>query len=176
MNAPLVKPPDAPRLVASPALSNLLTFESGLIGVQAAKTALRCGEKQIIAWIGSGDLEWAFDLRAREDTRSCVRILTQSVVKLQQPRAPLRLRRRSWRAWVAAPPTFEQVFDSIIRHHRPWLRASELMIAWNCSSGHIRNLIDLNLLQIQNRAYLPNEAKMVSRQSVADFMRARRLP
>lgn len=176
MNAPLVKPLNSPRLVSRPPLAISVTLEACLISIHAARLALRCSEDQVIAWIGSGQLEWAFDLRAKKTTRSYIRILTQSVVKLQQPRTPLNLRRRHWKSWVASAPSFEEVFESIFRHHRPWIRTSELIQAWNCCSGHIRNLIELDFLEVARRAYLPNQARLVSRQSVAAFMEERRIP
>jgi hypothetical protein len=175
MNAPLVKTSDTLRLVARAPAEGWLTMEAGLIGVQAAKLALRSNERQILLWIGSGDLQWAFDLRARGGTRSCIRVLAQSVVKLQQARTPPKRSRRDWRIWVSAAPTFDEVLYSIFRHSRAWLRTSELMLGWNCCAGHIRHLIELNYLKISDRPYKCNEARLVSRESVVAFMRERRI-
>ena len=152
-----------------------MTLEAALIGLESARLALKCTEDQLMAWIVAGQLEWAFDLRAKEASRAYIRILTQSVVKLQQPLTPPHSRRRDWKTWISGAPCFEEVFASVFRHHRPWIRTSELVQVWNCCPRHIRNLMDLNFLEIAEKPYLPNEARLVSRQSVAAFMQQRRI-
>ncbi len=176
MNATLVNSSrTAIRAVDKPLPAPSVTLEAALIGIESARLALKCSEEQLMAWILAGDLEWAFDLRGKNNSRAYIRVLTRSVVKLQQPRTPVSLRRRDWAAWMSAAPSFDAVFESVFRHHRPWMRTSELVQVWNCCSGHIRNLIDLKFLEIAEKHYMPNEARLVSRQSVADFMRQRRI-
>ena len=59
--------PAAPAAAAPPTsgreLISSITLRAPLLGVGPARLALRCGEGQLMDWILSGDLEWAFDLR-----------------------------------------------------------------------------------------------------------------
>lgn len=175
MNATLDTPaPSNIRPAALRSFTPAITLEASLIGIESARIALRCSESQLLAWIASGELEWAFDLRAGDSSRSYIRVLTQSVVKLQQTKRPSNLR-RNWRAWVAAAPSFEDVFDSIFRHHRSCIRGGELAREWNCGSSHITNLVDLNLLEVAQKSHFSNQSRLLSRKSVADFMQQRRM-
>jgi hypothetical protein len=175
MNAILEEPP-ATNLRAAPAapLVTAITLDAPLLGIESARLALRCTENRLLTLIAAGEIEWAFDLRGKESSRACIRVFTQSVVKLQQARKPSNLR-RNWRVWLSGIPAFDDVFSSIFRHNRPFIRGAELARQWGCGCSHITNLIDLNLLELLEDPQSTNQSRLLSRTSVARFMQQRRI-
>ena len=158
-------PSDGPVLPAS------ITLEAPLLSVEFARLALRCHESDILDWIRSGDLEWAFDLRSGQSRRSYIRILTDSVVRLQQRNRLLTLRERK----AQRDHPFEVIFDPMFQHHRPFLLSTELARVWNCGASHIHNLIQDGLLPVVRRPYTLREAFQIPRQRAAEFMKSRRI-
>jgi hypothetical protein len=152
-------------------LATAITLDAPLIGVESARLALRCGEDDVLEWILSGDLEWAFDLRRKGARRACCRILTESVIRKQQRGGRLTPRER--KAQKTHP--FEEIFDSLFTVRRPVLYSSELARAWNCGTSHIHNLIADGLLPIVRKYYAPRESYQFPRQEVFAFMQSRRM-
>jgi hypothetical protein len=177
MNTTLVCPPppatpfDPPAPQAGRELISSITLRAPLLGVAAARLALRCGEGQLMDWILSGDLEWAFDLRRAGARRSCLRILTESIVRLQQRNRPLTPREKAARRLHP----LESVFDAMFHHHKSYFLSTELARVWACSPHHIHNLIQDGLLGLVDRDYVPREAVRISRQTAFHFMQSRRM-
>jgi len=161
----------APAPSAGRGLVSCITLQAPLLGVEPARLALRCSEKQLMEWVLSGDLEWAFDLRRAGARRSCLRILTESIVLRQQRNRPITPREKA--AQRAHP--LEDVFDPMFQHHKPFLFSTELARVWACSASHVHNLIQDGLLGLVDKDYVPCEAAQVSRQSAFYFMQTRRI-
>jgi hypothetical protein len=177
MNTTLFPHPSAPALCAAPSPSagqdpaSSITLQASLLGVEPARLALRCGEKQLMEWVLSGDLEWVFDLRRAGARRSCLRILTESILLLQRRNRPITPREKA--AQRLHP--LEDVFDPMFHHHKPVLLSTELARVWACSPEHVHHLIEDGLLGLVDKDYGPCEAAQVSRQSAFYFMQARRI-
>jgi hypothetical protein len=173
--APPAPTPDAAAdpLPPSPgrALLTAVTLEAPLIGVESARLALRCGEDDILEWILSGDLAWAFDIRRAGARRACWRILTESVARKQQREGRLSPRERE--AQKSHP--FQEIFDGLFKHRRPILFSSELSRVWNCGTSHIHNLIQDGLLPTVEKKYAPREGFQLPRKKVFAFMQSRRM-
>jgi hypothetical protein len=122
-------------------------------------------------WILAGDLEWAFDLRRAGSRRCFLRILTESIVRLQERDHPLTPREKA--AQRLHP--FERVFDSMFGGQRAWLLSTELARVWACSPTHILNLAEDGLLGLVDKPYVPREAMQISRQTACHFMQSRRI-
>jgi hypothetical protein len=148
-----------------------VTLEAPLLGVESARLALRCGEDDIMEWILSGDLAWAFDIRRLRARRPCLRILTESVAARQQSGGRLPARERETRR----NRPFRGIFDAIFRHRRPVLTSTELARVWNCGASHIHNLIQDGLLRPLEKKYVPREVFQFPREAVFDFMQTRRM-
>jgi hypothetical protein len=151
--------------------STIVMLDAPLLGLETTRLALKCSEEQVAALISSGDLEWAFDLRGKNSSRSYLRILSVSVARLQRGIQPMSLRERAGRS----SGNFEEIFDGIFRHRKPLLLSSELMRVWNCSSRHIHDLAEDNLVSVVKRKYAVNEALLIRRHSVMKFMEKRRI-
>ncbi|MGD0412140.1 MAG: hypothetical protein ABSC18_10600 [Verrucomicrobiota bacterium] len=169
--APPAAPSAAPFPSAGRELISSITLRAPLLGVGPARLALRCGEGQLMDWILSGDLEWAFDLRRAGARRSCLRILTESIVRLQQRDRLLTPREKA--AQRLHP--LENVFDAMFQHHKSFLFSTELARVWACSPHHIHNLIQDGLLGRVDKDYVPREAARICRQTAFHFMQTRRI-
>jgi len=169
--SPSVAPAAAPPAAAGRELISSITLRAPLLGVEAARLALRCGETQLVDWILSGDLEWAFDLRRAGARRSCLRVLTESIVRLQQRQRVLTPREKA--AQRLHP--LENVFDAMLQHHKPFLFSAELARVWACTPHHIHNLVQDGLLGRVDKDYLPREAVRICRQTAFHFMQTRRI-
>jgi hypothetical protein len=178
-NLPPVEPPvqeqTGPSGESAPSDGRMLltsiTLEAPLLSVEFARLALRCRESDILDWIRSGDLEWAFDLRSDLSRRSYIRILTESVVLMQQRNRLLTLRERK----AQRDHPFEVIFDPMFQHHKPFLLSTELARVWNCGTSHIHNLIQDGLLPVVRKPYALREAFQIPRQRAAEFMKSRRI-
>jgi hypothetical protein len=151
-------------------LLTTLTLKAPMIGMESARLALGRGEDDILAWIQSGDLEWAFDFRRVRARRAYCRILTESVVRLQRRvgrPAPLELAARK-------DTPFEAVFNLIFQHRRPVLAGGELSRVWNCGASHIHNLVRDGALAAVEKDYT-REGFQFSREKVFKFMQSRRM-
>ena len=168
---PALAPSVAPPPSAGRELLSSITLQAPLLGLAAARLALRCDERQLLDWILGGDLEWAFDLRRAGARRACLRILTESIIRLQQRNRLLTPREKA--AQQLHP--FQGVFDAMFHHHKPFLLSTELARVWACSPKHIHNLAGDGLLGLVARDYLPCEAVQISRQTAFDFMQNRRI-
>jgi hypothetical protein len=124
-----------------------------------------------MAWVLGGDLEWAFDLRRTGARRSCLRILTESIVRLQQRNRPITPREKA----AQSLHSLEDVFDPLFHHHKPFLFSTELARVWACSPTHIHNLIADGLLRLADKHPAPCQAARVCRQSAFHFMQTRRI-
>jgi hypothetical protein len=177
MNTPLLSRPPAPaaaaapRPAAEPAPSSAITLQAPLVGVEAARLALHCGERHLMAWIHSGDLEWAFDFRRDGARRSCLRILTRSMVAFQQRNRPITPREMAAQRLHRLDDEFERMFH----HHRPVLVSTELARVWACSPEHVHNLIEDGLMGLADEGPGARNAAQVTRQSVLQFMQTRRI-
>ncbi len=168
---PPLAPTAAPPPPAGRELLSSITLQAPLLGVAPALLALRCGERQLMEWILSGDLEWAFDLRRAGARRCCLRVLTESIVRLQQRSRLLTPREKA--AQQLHP--LETVFDPMFHHRRPYLFSTELARVWACSPNHIHNLVEDGLLGLVDKHYVPREAVQISRQTAFYFMQSRRI-
>jgi hypothetical protein len=164
-------PAAAPQPAAEPAQASAITLQAPLVGVEAARLALRCGERHLMAWIHSGDLEWAFDFRRDGARRSCLRILTRSMVAFQQRNRPITPREMA--AQRLHP--LQDEFDRIFPHHRPVLVSTELARVWACSPEHVHNLIEDGLMGLADGGPGSRNVAQVTRQSVLQFMQTRRI-
>ena len=178
MNTVLLPHPPAPASSSAPGLSagrellSSITLQAPLLGAAPARLALRCGEAQLMDWILGGDLEWAFDLRRAGSHRPCcLRLLTESILRLQQRGRLLTPREKA----AQQMHLFQHVFDGLFHHHKPFLFSTELARVWACSPSHIHNLIQDGLLGLVDRDYLPCEAVQISRQTAFHFMQTRRI-
>jgi len=152
-------------------LLTAVTLEAPLIGVDSARLALRCGEDDILEWILSGDLEWAFDIRRLRARRACCRILTESVVLKQHREGRLTPRERE----AQRDHPFLEVFDAMFKHHRPFLLSSELARVWNCGASHIHNLTRDGLLSAVEKHHALRPVFHFPRENVFAFMQSRRM-
>ena len=177
MNTTLWAHPPAPAPSSAPApsagreLLSSITLQAPLLGAAPACLALRCGEDQLMDWILGGDLEWAFDFRRPGARRACLRILTESIIRLQQRHRLLTPREKA--AQRLHP--FQDVFDPMFRHHKPFLFSTELARIWACSPNHIHNLVQDGLLGLVEKDYLPCKAVQIPRQTAFHFMQTRRI-
>jgi hypothetical protein len=158
-------------LSAGRGLFSAVTLQAPLLDAASARLALRCPEARLMEWILDGELEWAFDLRRAGSRRPCLRILTESVARLQQRGRPLTPREKAAQRSQPLPT----VFDAIFQHHRPILISTELARVWACCPNHIHNLIEDKLLTLVARKYVPREALQITRQSALHFMQTRRI-
>jgi hypothetical protein len=174
MNSPLLSNSSAPApsaAAAQPPPPSAITLQAPLVGAEAARLALRCGEKQLMAWILSGDIEWAFDFRRDGARRSCLRILTRSMIAHLQRNRPITPRERA--AQRLHP--LQDEFDLMFHHHRPLLTSTELARVWACSPEHVHNLIEDGLLGLAGEAGGSCKALQVTRHSALHFMQTRRI-
>jgi len=177
MNTTLAAHPPAPAPAAAPGpsagreLTSSITLQAPLLGLAAARLALSCDERQLRDWILGGDLEWAFDLRRACARRACLRILTESILRLQQRRRLLTPREKA--AQRLHP--LENVFDPMFHHHKSFLFSTELARVWACSPHHIHNLVQDGLLGLVDKDYVPREAARISRQTAFHFLQSRRI-
>jgi hypothetical protein len=148
-----------------------ITLQAPLLDMAAACLALRCAERRLMEWVFSGDLEWTFDLRRAGARRSCLRVLTESIVRFRQRNRALTSSERT--AQRLHP--FGKVFDPMFPHHRPFLLSTELTRVWTCSSSHIHNLVQDGHLCLVDKHYEAREAVQIRRETVFDFMQSRRI-
>jgi hypothetical protein len=162
-------PPFSPG--AARALVNVLTLEAPLIGVESARLALRCDEATLMAWIHSGEIEWAFDLGRPDSRRAHVRLLTESVVVKQRRKEGLTTEEKR----VQQRHSFRVIFDSLFAPRRTLLHGSELARVWNCGTSHIHNLVQDGLLTVSGTRSNSREGFQIERASVSAFMEAGRI-
>jgi len=168
---PTPAPPAAPFASAGRDLLCSITLQAPLLDVAAACLALRCTERRLMEWVFSGDLEWTFDLRRAEARRSCLRVLTESIVRFRQRNRALTSSERTAQRLHA----LGKVFDPMFPHRRPFVLSTELTRVWACSSSHIHNLVQDGLLGLVDRHYQAREAVQIRRETVFDFMQSRRI-
>jgi len=168
---PALTAPPPPLASAGRELLSSITLQAPLLDVAAACLALRCTERHLMDWVLGGDLEWTFDLRRAGARRSCLRILTESIVRLRQRHRPLTPGERA--AQRLHP--FHKVFDPMFPHRKPFLLSTELTRVWACSSGHVHHLVQDGLLRLVDKHYEPCEALQIRRETVFDFMQSRRI-
>jgi hypothetical protein len=168
-NIPLPSRQSSP--AAEPAPSSAITLQAPLVGAEAARLALRCGERQLMAWVHSGDLEWAFDFRRDGARRACVRILTRSMTALLQRNRPITPREKAAQRLRPLQGEFDQMFQ----HHKPFLISTELARVWACSPEHVHNLIEDGLLGLAEQCSGACKAVQMARQSILQFMQTRRI-
>jgi hypothetical protein len=172
MNTALLsRPPAGPAAAAGGECPGAILLRAPLLDPSAARLALQCPERRLMQWVLSGDLEWAFDLRRAGVSRACLRILTESVARLQQRGRPVTPREKA----AQRQRPLEKVFDPLFHHHKPVLFISELGRVWACSVGHIHNLVEDGLLGVVEKDYLAREAVQISRESAFQFMQSRRI-
>ncbi|MGA2540575.1 MAG: hypothetical protein ABSG78_03315 [Verrucomicrobiota bacterium] len=168
---PALAPPAAPLPATGRELLSSITLQAPLLDAGSACLALRCSERHLTQWVLSGDLEWAFDLRRAGARRCCLRILTESIVRLQQRQRPLSPRERA--AQRLHP--FQKVFDPMFPRHKPFLLSTELARVWACGTSHIHNLVEDGLLGLVDKDYVPREAAQICRETAFHFMQSRRI-
>ncbi len=168
---PILAPLAVPLPSAGRELLCSITLQAPLLDVAAAGLALRCTERRLMEWVFSGDLEWTFDLRRAGARRSCLRVLTESIVKFRQRNRALTPTERT--AQRLHP--FGKVFDPMFPHHRPFLLSTELTRVWRCSSSHIHNLVQDGNLRLVDRHHEAREAVQIRRETVFEFMQSRRI-
>jgi len=173
---PAAAPPAALEPVPEPVfagrrtLLTTLTLKAPLIGLESARLALGCGEDDILSWITTCVLQWAFDFRRARARRAYCRILTESVVRMQrrvEPLSPIELAAQK-------DNPFEGIFDGMFPQERPFLLSSELCRVWNCGASHVHNLVQDGLLGAVEKYYV-RDVIQISREKVSQFMQSRRM-
>ncbi len=168
---PALAPLAGPLPATGRELLSSITLQAPLLDVGSAGLALRCSQRHLMQWILGGDLEWAFDLRRAGARRCCLRILTESIIRLQQRQHPLTPRERA----AQRLHLFQKVFDPMFPQHKPFLFSTELARVWACGTTHIHNLAEDGLLGLVDRDHVPRAAVQISRETAFLFMQSRRI-
>lgn len=141
-------------------------LRSRLVSLSATRAALVVKEEEIIAHIEALNLH-GFDLGATGRRRH-IGVLNSSLMEfqaaLEQSRAPLC---RDW--------TWEKILADAIPTKREFIHSSVLARQWNISANLVADLIEGGFLKILQKDYQPKEARLVLRQSAAQFLNDRRL-
>jgi hypothetical protein len=141
-----------------------------LIDVKTAMAILDCNEDHVLKRIEDGAIPWVWDIRRNCSVRSCLRLLTRSVVEAQEPQSP------------GVPVASDEqelasMVDSLLPRTRPTLRGTEVARLFNCSSSHITGLIKDGLLHVSPRettSFGTDSSPWIARVSLSAFLQKRR--
>ena len=123
-------------------------------------------------WVLGGDLEWTFDLRRAGARRSCLRILTESIVRLRQRHRPLTPARKS----RPAPPPFPARSSTPCSlTANPFCSAPNWPGSGLAAPATSTTSSQDGLLGLVDKHYEPCEAVQIRRETVFDFMQSRRI-
>jgi hypothetical protein len=117
-------------------------------------------------------LAFAFDLRCKHSRRACIRVLSQSVSELQANGRELKQRRA---APMQSPSAeLEQVIKSIVPS-RISFRSGEVARLFNCNLGHLDHLAKEGLLSRQLIRGSFRQTYKISRESIVNLLKERRM-
>jgi hypothetical protein len=146
-----------------------LTIAAPVIGPETVRAILQCGEEDVYELCQDGTIEWAWDLRTPGADHVFLRALAQSVDaakrKLAGEKIPLSLE------------TDAEILHAILNHDRDIIRGTEIARRFNFGADHCNRLIRAGaLLTIKPASeYDVNESPVVTRESLAAFLTARRI-
>ena len=134
-----------------------------LVPIEAAMVLLDLHYESLIGAIESGDLAWAWDIKARDCARSEVRIWRGSVMDAL--------------AGIKSAPVEEStVLDGLFGHSRPEIKSTELQRLFSCSHNHVYQLIGEGSLTCTSPATRGvNGFARLSRDGIKQYLRTRRI-
>lgn len=134
-----------------------------LVPIEAAIVILDRNEDEILHAIEDGSMGWAWDIAAPGVARREIRIWRESL-------AALTARRRE------EPLTMDEVLARILPPSD--IRSPQLQRVLSCSQTHLSHLIESGMFEVlvePRAASGPNSWTLLSRDSVARFLRSRRV-
>jgi hypothetical protein len=142
-----------------------------LVDVGFAAKHLRRKEHNIVqTLIPNGLLLWAFNIARHENSRREIRILIDCIDDYKSGRVP----QEGWRNFHnEAHQTFSWVVSRIIPA-RQEIRSYDLAEWFDCDRSHISHLVKDGTLRT-TRAAVGCKSAIIERQSIVDFLKARRI-
>lgn len=143
-----------------------LTYRLPMTSIDGAKPLLGLNEDEIMALIEDGKIRWAWDLACQSEHARFVRILNRSLVCYEKP-------------FLGQPETLDGVLELILPPSSKItgrVRGTELQRACNVSSTHIINLVEAGLLSGGDWKRGPQGSPLITRASIARFLKERTLP
>ena len=113
--------------------------------------------------VEAGILPFVWDIRSAFSKQPFLRVLASSVMEIQKT------------GKAVQNSELGVVIDSIIPHHRPILRATEVARMFSCDQCHVTGLILSRMLVEDGKRSRANETRRVTRDSVVRFLTQRRV-
>lgn len=163
-----------------------VSYRVPLMDITTAKGILRCDEDDILDFIATREIRWAFDLRSPGATKAFIRILAHSVHEFS---GSLSSEGRASASGASTNSsnfgvrtsndltTIEAVLDHMFPHRRQYLRGTELATEWNTGSDFIHDMIKAGELKIvPGTGDTINKTPTIYRTSAEQLLRTRRMP
>lgn len=175
------------------------TARRPLVPLAAVTMFLDKSAREVLALIEQGELRWAFDIRSSKAERREVRVLRQSlfeftglysppenpsggegefakIIGLILPKgtipSPGGASGAGFRLKMRLPAA---EFRKLRFPREPVLRATEIAQSFSCLGQHVHNLIREKSLQAANLRCGPKASPLVTRASVVEFLKQRRM-
>lgn len=135
-----------------------------LVPMEACMVLLDRNEDELLSLVETGDMAWAWDIRSEEATRREIRVWRGSLLAHMRQEAD--------------EEDEEIVLSSLLPHSRETIRSTELQRLFSASQTHIQNLINQGALRedgMRETQAGPNAFCRVSRQSIINFLKERRV-
>jgi len=141
-----------------------LKINRPLLPVQTCMAAVDRGEDYVLSLIEEGKISWAFDFRGpKTGRRSMVRVFTASLSDHMN----------GTELWKFKD--FPCVFNEIFGSSGETIAATMVAARWNCSATHVMNLVASRCLAAGTWRRGPNGSARITRRSLFDFVRIRRM-
>jgi hypothetical protein len=180
------------------------TAQRPLVPMRAVTMFLNLSPREVLALIEEGKLRWAFDIRTTNATRREIRVLRQSLFEftgLYSPQAAPRNETEEFLkiinlilpAGVIVPPPVASTppacprsffikmrlpsasFQKLTFPREPVLRGTEIARCFSCNNQHVHNLLGEKTLQSLNLRGGPKASPLVTRASIIEFLKQRRM-
>ncbi|MEO5804101.1 MAG: hypothetical protein ABIR24_11290 [Verrucomicrobiota bacterium] len=145
-------------------MSLSISIKSPLLSVTTVRAMICAPSDKIQTMIEDGSLLWAFDIRHPNAVRPYIRVLTQSVVDYLAQK-PLARRDSNWCS----------VLPTILPVHRDSLPATVVAHLLNCDADHVNLLVKARSFTQATARKSPNQSQKIKRESIAAFLKQRRM-
>ncbi len=146
-----------------------IVVKSSLVPLRLCSVAFGIGEDEIMEMIEDGRLQWAFDLRRKNSKKMFVFVLAESLQKAQDNL----INRLAF--YNDEDKEWNRVIEIILPHKKPLIKGSEIVKAFSISSQHMMNLVNDRLLVALNVKRRRTATPIITRDSIINFLRERRI-
>lgn len=134
-----------------------------LLGPEYIRTEYGLDMESLVAEIECGRIRWAFDLRQPGADRMFIRVWNRSMACWKDTK-------------ISQTENIEDVIISILPPQRSAFRSTELTKLLNFSSSNLTHiLIDLKIFSVVPEKLKSRQAPLVTRESVAAFLKQRKI-